>query len=44
MEEYMIETNSDPEITLGKVQRQMNNMLISPKGPCTSISYENQAI
>jgi hypothetical protein len=44
MEEYMLETNVDPEIILGKVQRQMTNLSISPQGPSTSRSFENRAI
>jgi hypothetical protein len=44
MEEYMLETNVDPEIILGKVQRQMTSLSISPQGPSTSRSSENRAI
>jgi hypothetical protein len=43
MEEFMLETNVDPEIILGKVQRQMNTLSISHQGPSTSRSVENQA-
>jgi hypothetical protein len=32
MEEIMIETNVDPEIILGKVQREMGNITIANKG------------
>jgi hypothetical protein len=41
MEEYMLETYVDPEIILGKVQRQMTSMSISTQGPSTSINSEN---
>jgi len=36
MEEYMLETNVDPEIILGKVQRQMKTLALSSQGPSTS--------
>jgi hypothetical protein len=39
----MLETNVDPEIILGKVQRQMTTLSISPQGPSTSRSVENRA-
>jgi hypothetical protein len=42
MEEFMLETNVDPEFILGKVQRQMNIMSISHQGPYTSRNVENQ--
>jgi hypothetical protein len=42
MEEFMLETNVDPEIILGKVQRQMNTLSISHQGPSTSRSVENR--
>jgi hypothetical protein len=38
MEEYMLETNVDPEIILGKVQRQMTSLTLSSQGPSTSRS------
>jgi hypothetical protein len=41
MEEYMLETNVDPKIILGKIQRQMTILSISHQGPSTSISVEN---
>jgi hypothetical protein len=44
MEEYMIETNVDLEIILGKVQRQMFGFSISPQGPSTSRSSKNRGI
>jgi hypothetical protein len=42
MEEFMLETNVDPEIILGKVQRQMNTLAISHQGPSTSRTVENR--
>jgi hypothetical protein len=34
--EYILETNIDPGINLGKVQKKMNNLSISPQGISTS--------
>jgi hypothetical protein len=42
MEEFMLETNVDPEIILWKVQRQMNILSISHKGPYNSRTVENR--
>jgi len=42
MKQYMLKTNDDPGIILGKVQRQMTTLSISPKGASTSRSVENQ--
>jgi hypothetical protein len=44
MEEYMLETNANPKIIMGKVQRQMTSLSISPQAPSTSRSYENREI
>jgi hypothetical protein len=43
MEEFTLETNVDPEIILGEVQREMSTMSISPQGPSTSRSTETRA-
>ena len=40
----MLETNVDHMIILGKVQIQMTNLSVSPQGPSTSKSFENQGI
>jgi hypothetical protein len=40
MEEIMIETNVDPEIILGKVQRKMDNLTIENQGASTSKNVE----
>jgi hypothetical protein len=44
MEEYMLDTNANPKIILGKVQIQMFGLSISPQGPYASRSYENKGI
>ena len=43
MEEYMLETNVDLEIILGKLEIQITSMYISPQGPSTSRSSKNRA-
>jgi hypothetical protein len=42
MEEIMLETDVDPEIILGKVQRQMDTLAISNQGASTSRNVENR--
>jgi hypothetical protein len=37
----MLETNADPEIILGKVQRQMNTLTISDQGVSMSRKVKN---
>jgi hypothetical protein len=41
MEKYMLDTNVNLDIILGKIQRQMTNLSISPQGPSTSRNSEN---
>jgi hypothetical protein len=40
MEEFIIETNVDLDIILGKVQRKMNNLTIENQGTSTSKNIE----
>jgi hypothetical protein len=42
MEEFILETNADHVIILGKVQRKMNTLEISNQGESTSRNVENQ--
>jgi hypothetical protein len=44
MEEIMIETNVNPEIILGKVQREMGNLTIENKGSSSSKNLEKRGI
>jgi hypothetical protein len=44
MEEYILETNVDPGIILGRVQRKMFGFSISPQEASTSRSFENRGI
>jgi hypothetical protein len=44
MEEYMLETNVDPKIILGKVQRHMTSLALSSQGPSTSRSTEDEKL
>jgi hypothetical protein len=44
MEEIMIETNVDPEIILGKVQRKMDNLTIENQGASTSRMLKNEEL
>jgi hypothetical protein len=44
MEEIVIETNVDPEIILGKVQRQMDNLVIANQQALTSNNFENEEL
>jgi hypothetical protein len=40
MEEIMIETNVDPDIILGKFQREMTNLTITNQGASSSNNVE----
>jgi hypothetical protein len=40
MEGYMLESNVDPEIILGRVQRQMTSLSVSSQVPSTSREIE----
>jgi hypothetical protein len=40
MEGYMLKSNGDPEIVLGRVQRQMSSLLVSSQVPSTSREIE----
>jgi len=44
MEEFMVEKNVDPDIILGKVQREVNTLAISNQGMSTSRNVENQGV
>jgi hypothetical protein len=44
MKEIMIETNVDPKIILGKVQRHMDNLTIANQGTSTSRNVEKRGI
>jgi hypothetical protein len=44
MEEYMLETNVDPEIILGKVQRHMTSLALSSQVPSTSRNTEGRGV
>ena len=44
MVEYVLETNVDHEIILGKVQRQMTSLALSSHGPSSSRSTKGGAV
>jgi len=44
MEEFMLETNLDPEIILGKVNRQMDTLGITHQVPSTSRNVETEEL